>query len=482
MQYYQLTKLWFAVIVSCFYISYIDGIHDRHIHYNINKWTAHDHGNTSSDITEGNCTMDMFKGDTNNNAYWACLTQLALQRNWFPDPINGLFSYQTWNGFDGFWQNGAVLEPMVNYMNYTNSTRYLSVIRNSWRGLESLLLGYAPYPSFDDMAWFGMSYTRIYEQLGDVDFLNTAMDIYNWTWTTGWDHTGNCSGGFYWDNTFASKQTITNVEMLVLGARLFRLKGGNDTVLWSRLIETWKFIEVNNLINSSTFLIADGIFDNNCSSNYAYKPTYNNGVLIGGLVELWRIINNDDLLELAHKVANATMVLKSNNSILTEWCDFTGCDDDALMYKGLFVRNLRYLMDVSNSTKREFYNNWLQRNIDGILANNTCRKPLVDCKIVYRDGSPFNDATGPVFGTNWHGPYNFSAPMQQTGVLEIFLSATVPGVQCMGQGCSYDPPVPPAKHLTCDDKPCPPGEPCCKYNGAYTCCDTTQKCINSVCT
>ena len=37
----------------------------------------------------------------------------------------GLFSYQTWNGMDGFWQNGVVLETMANAMHYLNFTRFV---------------------------------------------------------------------------------------------------------------------------------------------------------------------------------------------------------------------------------------------------------------------------------------------------------------------------------------------------------------------
>ena len=36
----------------------------------------------------------------------------------------GLFSYQTWNGMDGFWQNGVILETMANAMHYLNFTRW----------------------------------------------------------------------------------------------------------------------------------------------------------------------------------------------------------------------------------------------------------------------------------------------------------------------------------------------------------------------
>ena len=79
----------------------------------------------------------MFRIKTNNNenvkldnaAFWSCQAQYALQRNWYPDPIGGLFSYQTWNGMDGFWQNGVVVESMVNAMMYGNHSRYSSVVK-----------------------------------------------------------------------------------------------------------------------------------------------------------------------------------------------------------------------------------------------------------------------------------------------------------------------------------------------------------------
>ena len=62
-------------------------------------------------------------------AFFSCQAQYALQRNWYPDPIGGLFSYQTWNGMDGFWQNGLAIEAMVNAMAYGNHSRYKSVVQ-----------------------------------------------------------------------------------------------------------------------------------------------------------------------------------------------------------------------------------------------------------------------------------------------------------------------------------------------------------------
>jgi len=36
-------------------------------------------------------------------------------------------------------------------------------VLGSYRGLEELLLAYGPQPSYDDMAWYGLAYTRVYE-------------------------------------------------------------------------------------------------------------------------------------------------------------------------------------------------------------------------------------------------------------------------------------------------------------------------------
>ena len=93
------------------------------------------------------CSREMFQNDS--NALWACATLDALQHIWFSSPIAGLYDYLEWNGFDGFWQNGAVLLPMVDYMRYTNSSRYHAIIASTLRPITDLLNAYYG-PSCDD--------------------------------------------------------------------------------------------------------------------------------------------------------------------------------------------------------------------------------------------------------------------------------------------------------------------------------------------
>ena len=82
---------------------------------------------------EGVCIETMFMASATakarKSAHLACMAQFAFQRNWYPDPIAGLFSYQTWNGMDGFWQDGIAIETMANAMHYGNHSRYFSVVK-----------------------------------------------------------------------------------------------------------------------------------------------------------------------------------------------------------------------------------------------------------------------------------------------------------------------------------------------------------------
>ncbi|XP_078687147.1 uncharacterized protein LOC144919547 [Branchiostoma floridae x Branchiostoma belcheri] len=433
---------------------------------------------TSSAPTPEDCVPGMFGNHGNGSAaLWACRAQVALQRNWFPSPIAGLFSYQVWNGFDGFWQNGAVLETFANFMHYGNHTRYQTCLKSSLRQMYDLILAYAPAPSYDDMAWFGLSYLRIYEVLGDKDFLSLAQQIHDWNYQYGWDHTGTCGvPGGYW--FYDKKTTITNVQMLQLSAKLYR-HTGNSTFL-ERMKTTWKYIQKNGLIDTETFQVSN-IATDKCTGNRDFNKTFNSGVLVGGLVEMTHILNDTSYLKLAHRVAQATIFYNSHQGVLVERC-WPECDKDEYVYKGIFVRHLRYLMDVSDDITRKAYSDWLDGNIKSVISNAVCWPEERSCNITYQDGPSLYNKTGPVFDLEWRGPFNISNPMVQAEVFDLLVANIAPGTTCRGTGCTYDPPVPPPRHLTCKDKPCPTGQPCCEYKQSYTCCEESQKCIKGICT
>ena len=102
-----------------------------------------------------------------------------------------------------------------------------------------------------------------------------------------------------------------------------------------------------------------------------------------------------------------------------------------------------------------------------------------DCHIVYLDGPPAYNKTGPVFGAAWNLPLTEARPMAQSSALDLLNAAVFGGrVRCTGKGCLYDPPNPPPQKLTCEDNPCPKGQECCLSGTYYTCCAIGQKCVN----
>lgn len=178
----------------------------------------------------------------------------------------------------------------------------------------------------------------------------------------------------------------------------------------------------------------------------------------------------------------------SNEGILVEWCEPT-CNDDAKIFKAIFLRNLRYLVDHARrsgagrrSDEIAHYRRFLELNSDAVWRGDRCEGER--CQVEYRDGGSLRGATvGSVFGQDFRGPYNFSAPMQQTSALDLFIAGLDPGLRCVdGPMCAYDPVQPGPHELTCRDHPCPSGQDCCAFDSSYyTCCMTSQRCVDGEC-
>ena len=430
---------------------------------------------------DGECDLTMFKN--NSEAFRACQAQYALQQNWFPDPIQGLFSYQTWNGMDGFWQNGIAVESMANSMFYMNNTRYKSVVMNSYRSLDQLLLAYGPQPSYDDMAWYGLAYARVFEITGEKKFLELSFQIFEWIWSEGWD-TSICNGGVWFDQSQSGKQTIENVQMIQLAAKLSRLLKKPELKSKANTVMNW-VVKVG-LINKTSYEVYDGISLETCERAGDTKFTYTAGTTIGGLVELTKLTGNTSFLALAHNVSISVLNTMTLNNTLMEPCDRdASCNLDQQIFKGIFMRNLKYLIGFdANSSFVPEYNKFIEANIETMFTHASCTPGGVNsttCHIIYLDGSPYNSATGPVFDSVWSGPFHESRPIQQTSALDLLLAGIQAPVECVGKKCEYDPAAPPPHHLTCEDDPCPVGQDCCEYEEEYACCNTDQKCQDGIC-
>jgi len=326
-------------------------------------------------------------------ALHACKTAAALNHNWYPSPASSVRTYQSWNSMSGFWQDGTVLESLANWMHRANNTRQLSIIRSSLRSLEDLVAAYQPIPSFDDMAWYGMAYARIFEVLGHqlgehqaAKFGDAAANIFKWVAQKGWDDNSNtttwCGGGFWWDSNKAFKATITNVQMIYLGAKLHNILPTKDPLFLTVANRTWHWMQNHDLVDPSTGILSNSL-DGSCKAETGTGWTYQQGVLVGGLAELAKASpeGSEPLVAQSLRLVNAVRKHMTHDDVLLESCDNqTGskaCNADARMYKGLFVRNVRYLMDylgerAGHAAIIQNYTDWLIVNAKRLLSNGSC--------------------------------------------------------------------------------------------------------------
>lgn len=76
--------------------------------------------------------------------------------------------------------------------------------------------------------------------------------------------------------------------------------------------------------------------------------SYNQGVILGGLVELSKATLDTTFLEYANTIAQAAITtLADENMIIHDSCEPGNCAPDATQFKGIFIRNLHMLQTVS---------------------------------------------------------------------------------------------------------------------------------------
>lgn len=89
-------------------------------------------------------------------------------------------------------------------------------------------------------------------------------------------------------------------------------------------------INDNNLINDGLDINSDG----SCTNNHDAVWSYNQGVILGGLVELSKATGDTQYLSEATSIAEAAIEALSEDGILHESCEPNDCGGDGPQFKG----------------------------------------------------------------------------------------------------------------------------------------------------
>jgi predicted alpha-1,6-mannanase (GH76 family) len=186
--------------------------------------------------------------------------------------------------------------------------------------------------------------------------------------TLGWDET--CGGGIFWKKGIGYKSTISNELTLLLASRLHLADTdtvrGKSCLQWS--LDIWNWMLEAKLIDEKG-QVQDGVGGRrgDCKINPRVW-TYNQGVILAGLVYLSEITGDKKYLNQADNIALAAIKnMVNDEGVLFEInCEPDECNGDAEQFKGIFMRHLALLKQYS--PKKE-YGDFIALNAQSILEN-----------------------------------------------------------------------------------------------------------------
>src|SRR5213078_920296 len=141
-----------------------------------------------------------------------------------------------------------------------------------------------------------------------------------------------------------------------------------DTTYLARARAGWTWFSGSGMINSSN-LVNDGLDLSTCANNGAPVWTYNQGVPLTALTELYRATGDASLLTKARTMASASTTNGSLNpgGILRDPGETAGGGGaDGPTFKGVYVRDLAAL---NTAVSDHQYTSYLQRQANSAYAN-----------------------------------------------------------------------------------------------------------------
>jgi predicted alpha-1,6-mannanase (GH76 family) len=322
----------------------------------------------------------------------------ALQQ-WY-DPSTGLWATTGW------WNSANALNAVIQYTQRTGDDTYAGVIETTFTAAQGLNPGFID-DYYDDNGWWALTWVAAYDLTGDTRYLETARTIFA-TNTTGWDDV--CRGGVWWNVFKNYKNAIPNELFLTLAARLHQRtpgdRGPGSYLDWA--VREWEWFAASGLIDALG-LVNDGLTPA-CENNRGVTWTYNQGVILGGLVALYEITGDRAYLERAEVIAGAALRYLTTPAgasagppgVLVEPCELagSGCDGDQTQFKGIFTRNL---YDLYTRSGRPAYRAFILNNARSIWDN----------------GRNADNQ----FGLRWTGPFDVADASRQSSALDALNAA-----------------------------------------------------------
>jgi predicted alpha-1,6-mannanase (GH76 family) len=303
----------------------------------------------------------------------------------------------------GWWNSGNAITVLVDYSRVSETTQYFPVLANTFVAAQNTSPGFLNQ-YYDDEGWWALAWVDAYDLTGNTVYLSMAKSIFA-DMAGGWDDT--CGGGIWWSKERKYKNAIANELFFSVAGHLANRDSAEreNYLLWAN--KEWAWFVRSGMINEHN-LINDGLeirpgktpVTSTCTNNGRQIWSYNQGVVLGGLVELAKLNPDPAVPAMAEKIATAAISsLADEKKVLHDSCE-PKCGPDGGQFKGVFVRNLAALY---GAYPQPAYKDFLETNAKAVWLR--------------------SQGPGVQFGQVWSGPFDSANAESQSSALDAIVAA-----------------------------------------------------------
>lgn len=279
-----------------------------------------------------------------------------------------------WNHLN-IWNAYNTFEVLIDYSTLTSDTIYFPVIENF--ADNECAYNDSKFAGYDDAQWTGISLIKAYQLLEKKRYLQKAIELWDYILKNSWD-SDFCSGGLWWNVERTYKNAITNELFIVFSTMLYFETNDQKYNDWA--IRAWEWFRSTEMLSLETketevkYLVNDGV-TSNCKNNNGPIWTYNQAVLIGGLVNLWKINNKEIYIDTAVKIALSALDFLTSSDILVERSRDgsinNSLNSDQQQFKGIFCRYISSLEQAlpPDNLNRIRIHQFLSNNYVNVINN-----------------------------------------------------------------------------------------------------------------
>jgi predicted alpha-1,6-mannanase (GH76 family) len=316
---------------------------------------------------------------------------------WF-DETRGLYKTTGW------WNSANATTVLVDYSRVGGSRQYIPTLAETFVAAQNTSPGFLN-KYYDDEGWWALAWVDAWDLTGDKAYLAMAESIFK-DMAAAWVVT--CGRGIWWNRDLQFKNAIANELFLSVAAHLANRDSNDRAGYLSWANREWAWFVQSGMINSQNLVndglrigAPDGSVTRGCTNNGRNTWSYNQGVVLGGLVELAKLNPDPSLPQTARNIASSAISsLADANGILHDSCEPGKCGADASQFKGIFVRNL---VALYNAFPVPAYKSFIETNANAIWAHSR--------------GDDFQ------LGLVWSGPFSAGNASNQSSALDAIVGA-----------------------------------------------------------